>query len=103
MSISLKVSETLEWTVMIHHKQAVIPQSYPSEKKFTSFESLKQILESLTVTPQCIGNNEELFIEFCQYRKKELRDKSGSFLFNMVMIIFQHKFMILIYCLISFH
>ena len=79
MSICLKVSETLEWTVMIRHKQAVIPQSYPSENKFTSFESLKQILELLTVTPQCIGNNEELFIEFCQYRKKELHDKSGSF------------------------
>ena len=79
MSICLKVSETLEWTVMIRHKQTVIPQSYPSENKFTIFKSLKQILELLTVTHQCIGNNEELFIEFCQYRKKELCDKSGSF------------------------
>ena len=79
MSICLKVSETLEWIVMIRHKQAVIPQSYPSENKFTSFESLKQILELLTVTPQSIENNEELFIEFCQYCKKELCDKSGSF------------------------
>ncbi len=62
--LTLKVAESLQWTVSILDKEQVVPGSLKSFN-ITNCESFIALLQKLSAMSICVGNDDEAFVQFC--------------------------------------